>query len=90
MSFIKDKYSSEVGIYPSLAEIAATSADAKNTLLLSPNRFGKFLVEVETTDAPSSTLAWFPIQSEQPGTSVLSVSRSKAVSYTHLTLPTKA
>ena len=57
MSFIKDKYSSEVGIYPSLAEIAATSADAKNTLLLSPNRFGKFLVEVETTEAPYSTLA---------------------------------
>ena len=36
-----------------------------------PKRFGKLRVDVDTTVLLSATLAWLPIQKEQPGISVL-------------------
>ena len=57
MSFIKLLYSSVEGSLPRIDEIAANSADARNTSAPSPSRFGKFLVEVETTVEFGSTLA---------------------------------
>ncbi len=38
---------------------------------LVPKRFGKLRVDVDTTVLLSATLAWLPIQREQPGISVL-------------------
>ena len=57
MSFIKLLYSSTEGSLPRIDEIAANSAEARNTSAPSPSRFGKFLVEVETTVEFGSTLA---------------------------------
>ena len=51
--------------------MAESSADAKNTSAPSPNLFGEFLVDVDTTVELASTLAWLPIHREHPGSSVL-------------------
>jgi hypothetical protein len=57
ISFIYFKYSSGVGNFPIIEAIAESSAEAKYTLAPSPNLFGKFLVDVDTTVAPARTLA---------------------------------
>ena len=62
---------------PNVAEIAATSAEAKNTLAPSPSLFGKLRVEVDTTVDSASTLAWLPIHNEHPGISNLTPAFSK-------------
>ena len=51
------KYSFGEGSLPITEAIAASSAEAKNTSAPSPNLFGKFLVEVETTVEFAKTLA---------------------------------
>ena len=50
--------------------MAASSAEARYTLVFLPRRLGKLRVEVETTVAPSRTCAWLPMHNEQPGISV--------------------
>ena len=77
ISDINSLYSSIVGIYPSVAEIAASSADARNTFAPSPSLLGKFLVEVDTTVDSASTRAWFPMHKEHPGISSLTPAFSK-------------
>ena len=64
-------YSSTLGSLPNTDAIAESSADAKNTSAPSPNLFGKFLVDVDTTVELARTLAWLPIHKEHPGSSVL-------------------
>ena len=65
------RYSAGVGSLPRMAETAASSADARYTFAPLPSLLGKFLVDVETTVDFSATLAWLPMQREQPGISVL-------------------
>ena len=58
-------YSSGVGSLPSMAEIEASSAEARKTLAPLPRRFGKFRVEVDTTVDLSATRAWFPVMDRE-------------------------
>jgi hypothetical protein len=51
------QYQKSVGLRPSFAAMAATSADDKYTSASSPRRLGKLRVEVETTVALSLTRA---------------------------------
>ena len=51
------KYSWGEGSFPRTDDMAASSAEAKNTSAPSPNLLGKFLVEVDTTVEFANTLA---------------------------------
>lgn len=53
-------YSATVGSLPSMAEMEASSAEARNTLAPLPSLLGKLRVEVLTTVDLSATLAWLP------------------------------
>ena len=64
------RYSSRVGMRPSLEQTAASSALPKNTLVFLPKRLGKLRVLVLMTVAPSRTCAWLPMHRLQPGISV--------------------
>ena len=63
-------YSAVVGMYPSVAVTALSSAEARYTFAPLPRRFGKLRVDVDSTVALSATLAWLPMHNEHPGISV--------------------
>ncbi|MNP30326.1 hypothetical protein D3C76_1233930 [compost metagenome] len=75
MFFAYSMYSSTVGSLPMIEATAASSAEARYTLVESPRRFGKLRVEVDTTVAPVCTRAWLPMHSEQPGISIRAPAR---------------
>jgi hypothetical protein len=58
--------------------MAASSAEARNTLVFLPRRLGKLRVLVDTTVAPSRTCAWLPMHRLQPGISVRAPAVPKA------------